>query len=57
MKKYVIKRDYGYAGRPDADLVEAESLEDAQEMAWEWAIQRVDSWAEEYDPEEHDGQL
>lgn len=52
MPKYIIGRSYGYAGSDDTDEVEAESLEAAEEMAWEWAIERVSSWATEVEYDE-----
>lgn len=55
MAKFVIARSYGYAGTTSYDLIEADSLEDAESQAWEFAIENVESWAQEYDPEEHDG--
>lgn len=52
MPKYIIGRSYGYVGSDDTDEVEAESLEAAEEMAWEWAIERVSSWATEVEYDE-----
>jgi hypothetical protein len=46
MPKYHIGRAYGYAGTEETDVIEADSLDEAQEIASEWAMERVDSWAE-----------
>ena len=46
MNKYRIGRSYGYAGDDETIEVEAESLSDAEDAAWEWAVERVNSWAE-----------
>lgn len=47
MAKFTIARSYGYAGDTETLEVEAESREEAENMAWEWACERVDSWVEE----------
>ena len=46
----------GYAGTSWEDESEADTLEEAQEYAWERAIERVESWAEELpETDEEDG--
>lgn len=46
MPKFKIYREYGYAEEPDSDIIECETLTEATELSWEWAIERVGSWAE-----------
>lgn len=46
MKKYHIGCSFGLAGDTQSDIIEAESLEEAEEIAWNWAVERVSSWAE-----------
>ena len=45
MARFRIGRSYGYAGDDEEYEVEAENLEAAEEMAWEYAVERVSSWA------------
>jgi hypothetical protein len=45
MKKYNIGCSFGLVGDTQSDIIEAESLEEAEEIAWEWAVERVSSWA------------
>ena len=52
MPTYKIGRSYGYSGTTSYDFVEADSIEEAKEMAWEFAVERVDSWAEEYNEDD-----
>lgn len=52
MPKYKIYRGFGYVGTDDYDIIDAESLEDAEEAAWQFAVERVESWAEEYNDED-----
>ena len=52
MPKFIIGRSYGYAGDTAEIEVEAETLEDAEAMAWEWAAERVSSWAIEVEEDE-----
>lgn len=52
MKKFRIGRSFGYAGDNDFDIIEAESLEEAEDIAWDWALERVSSWAEEIEESE-----
>ena len=47
MPKFKIGGSYGYVGTDWEDEIEADTLEEAQECAWEQAAQRVESWAEE----------
>ncbi len=53
MPKYKIGWEYGYAGEGNQDFIEAENQEDAEEQAWEKAIESVCSWAEEISEEEY----
>lgn len=52
MPKYKIGGNYGYVGTEWEEEIEADSIEEAQEIAWEDAIQRVGYWAEEIEEEE-----
>ena len=52
MPQYKIYAELGFAGTELEDVVEADSLEDAESIAWETAIQYVNSWAEEFEEEE-----
>ena len=52
MPRYKIFRDYGYASEPEEEETEADSLEEAQDEAWEWAMQQVGAWAEPLDEDE-----
>ena len=54
MPQYKIYAEFGFAGTQIEDTVEADSLEQAENMAWESAIQCVNSWAEEIGEEEED---
>jgi hypothetical protein len=45
MTKYHIGCSFGLAGDEQSDIIEAESLEEAEAIAWEWAMERVSSWA------------
>lgn len=54
MPQYKIYAEFGFAGTQIEDTVEADSLAEAEKMAWESAIQYVNSWAEEIDEEEED---
>lgn len=53
MPYFRIGRNYGYAGTESYDLIEASSQEEAEEIAWDDAIQQVDTWAEEITEEEY----
>ena len=57
MPKFFIGRSYGYAGTESYDLVDADSQEDAEKQAWDFAVENVESWAEPYDPDQHDSKL
>lgn len=46
MPRFVISRSYGYAGDTEFEEIEAENQTEADEMAWEWALERVNGWAE-----------
>ncbi|MDE4176337.1 hypothetical protein PXK01_19450 [Phaeobacter sp. PT47_59] len=52
MPKFIIGRSYGYAGTSSEDEIEADSLEDAENMAWEFALENVESWAKEAEDQE-----
>ncbi len=47
MIKYKIGRSYGFAGDEEFDEVEADNETEAEEIAHQWAVERVDSWVEE----------
>jgi hypothetical protein len=46
MPKYKVGYSYGFAGDTSYDVVEADDEEEAQEIVWEMAVQRVDAWVE-----------
>ena len=46
MTKFKIYRSFGYSGTESCEVIEAETLEEAQEEAWQYALDMVDSWAE-----------
>jgi hypothetical protein len=54
MTKYHIGCSFGLAGDEQSDIIEAESLEEAEAEAWEWAMERLSAWAIplEEDPED-----
>ena len=54
MPKYKIHRSYGYAGTSDYDVVDAESQEDAEDYAKDFAFERVEYWAEEISDEDYE---
>lgn len=45
MAKFNIGCSFGLAGDEQHDTIEAESQEEAEAMAWEWAVERVSAWA------------
>ena len=45
MNKYHIGCSFGLAGDEQTNIIEAESLEEAEAMAWEWAMERLSAWA------------
>lgn len=47
MPKFKIGGSYGYVGTDWEDAIEAEDLEEAEEIAEERALRNVDYWAEE----------
>lgn len=55
MPKFLIVCSYGYAGTESRDVIEADTLEEAEKEAWQNAIEHVESYAEPYDPDKHDG--
>lgn len=52
MKKFRIGCSFGLAGDQQNDVIEAETQEEADEIAWSWAVERVSSWAEEIEESE-----
>ena len=46
MPRYIISRSYGLAGDQESEEIEAENQTEADEMAWEFALERVNGWAE-----------
>lgn len=52
MQKYIISMDFGFAGTSHTEIIEAESLEDAEDMVWEMAMQQVSISVEEIDEDE-----
>ena len=46
MPKFIIGRDYGYSGTSSTEEVDCDTIEEAQEIAWEFALENVESWAE-----------
>lgn len=54
MPKFKIGGSMGYTGTDWEDVIEADSLKEAQEIAWEQAVEKVESWAEEADETEDD---
>jgi hypothetical protein len=47
MPKYRIHRDMGFVGTEESQIVEADNLKEAEEMAKDWAYERVEAWAEQ----------
>lgn len=45
MAKYHIGCSFGLAGDDQSDIIEAESLEEAEAMARDWAMERLSAWA------------
>lgn len=52
MAKFHIGCSFGLAGDEQHDTIEAESQEEAEAMAWEWAVERVSAWAIEVGEED-----
>lgn len=52
MPQYKISVEFGFVGTEMSDVVEADNLEEAEEMAWQWGIDCVNSWATEIEEEE-----
>lgn len=46
MNRYKLSGSYGYTGTNWEEEIEAESLEEAHEIAWEMALERVEANAE-----------
>lgn len=46
MPRYRIWRSFGYAGTYSEDIIEADDLEEAEEMAQDFAFERVEYGAE-----------
>ena len=49
MPRYRIGRDYDSSGVVEEKVIEADSLDEADMLALEWALENVESWAEEID--------
>ena len=47
MPRYKIFWDMGYGGANDEEIIEADSLEEAENAAWNTACGLISSWAEE----------
>lgn len=47
MPKYIVGYELSSIGNSVEDEVEASSLEEAEKLAWELAMQELCSWAEE----------
>lgn len=54
MPKYKLHANYGFAGSQLVldDCFEAENEDEAHDVAWQMAIERVDSWVEELEDDE-----
>ena len=52
MKKFHIGCSFGLAGDDQTDIIEAESQEEAEAIAWEWAMERLSAWAIEVEDDE-----
>ena len=46
MTKFKICRSFGYSGTETCIVIEAETFEEAQEEAWEFALEKVEIWVE-----------
>jgi hypothetical protein len=56
MPRYKIYADYGVAGYQVEEEIEADNEAQAEQMAWEMAVERVNSWVDEItEEEESDG--
>lgn len=51
MPKFTIGRSYGYAGTSSESVVECDTLEEAEEWAYAWAMDNVEAWAVPYEEE------
>ena len=54
MPKYKIHRSYGYVGTDSYEVIEASSIEDAEEYAKDFAFERVEFWAEEITDDQYE---
>lgn len=52
MPKYKIHRNFGYVGAHDWEIVDAENEDDANKQAWDFALEKVESWVEECSEDE-----
>ena len=52
MGKYLIGASLGFVNATVEEEVEASSLEEAEQMAYEMAMENVESWAEPIDDDE-----
>jgi hypothetical protein len=46
MAKFKVGYDNGYVGCEFEDVIEADSLEEAEEEVWQMAIEKISIWAE-----------
>lgn len=53
MPKYRIKGNMGYVGTEWEDVIEAENIDDANQYAEDYALERIEFWAEEITEEEY----
>jgi hypothetical protein len=54
MPMFRIGGSMGYVGTDWEDVVEADSLEEAEKIAYESACERIDSWARPMDGEDEE---
>ena len=47
MPKFKIHRSFGYVGTDDFEIIDADNLEDAEDQARDYALERVEWYAEE----------
>ena len=52
MPKFIVGRNYGYVGTEGTKEVECDTLDEAEDIAWEFAIEKLDSWAEPVEEED-----
>ena len=54
MAKYRIGRSYNQVNSEEEIVLEASSQEAAEEMAWDWAMEAVSSWASPLEEDDED---